>query len=515
MEIKSRRKVIDFHNRNLIVPPESLTKNPNSINPIIIFRNQVAYPRLSTQDNHLTERASYIPNSPMSSLIVPDFDTGINSYNGSKSVANSRESSPTGKRNLSSRLADIKQCARSSSGKNIGLDEIKSKTFDPSRRKRIIIKSQRTPQSSSTQDRSFGFQNESSKSLSLNKTPNSSTENETEEQNSKEKIKTIFNSHAFNIQPHLQMHAEDDDKEEKKPEKEDRKIILKNNEFTFKLITEDPIKSGINGELRRWKAGETLGHGSFGEVIKAFDVESGQIFAVKRLFFNRENPAKTQFIDTLNREINVLKNLSHKNIVKYLGSEIIKDNFCIYLEYLPGGSIAKLLYNLGPLPEVTVRAYTRQILKGLKYLHANGVVHRDIKGANILLDSEGRVKLSDFGCSRKYESTEAESGLLMSMRGSLPWMAPEVVKQCGHGRMADIWSLGCVVLEMLTAKAPWPDMDNYFATMMKIARTDEIPEIPNNISEYGREFILICLQRDPDNRKSAEELLKHPFILNY
>lgn len=154
-------------------------------------------------------------------------------------------------------------------------------------------------------------------------------------------------------------------------------------------------------------------------MLKAFDIVTGELFAVKRIFFNPENISQTRFISAFNNEINILKNLNQKYIVRYLGSETVSDSFCIYLEYLPGGCISRLLLNLGPLPETTVKVYIRQVLKGLIYLHNNNVIHRDIKGANLLLDSHGRVKLSDFGCSVKYES-DNESGMVTSLKGSLP-----------------------------------------------------------------------------------------------
>mmetsp|Transcript_9855 Transcript_9855/g.9777 ORF Transcript_9855/g.9777 Transcript_9855/m.9777 type:complete len:105 (+) Transcript_9855:515-829(+) len=104
---------------------------------------------------------------------------------------------------------------------------------------------------------------------------------------------------------------------------------------------------------------------------------------------------------------------------------------------MPGGCLSRLLYNLGPLPEDVVKIYLKQILSGLIYLHSLNILHRDIKGANILIDSEGTLKLGDFGCSKKYTTTN-DSGFLTSAKGSLPWMAPEVVKQSGYGRKADI-----------------------------------------------------------------------------
>lgn len=288
--------------------------------------------------------------------------------------------------------------------------------------------------------------------------------------------------------------------------------IIRYNELKFKFYSSDPVTEGIIGCLKRWKAGEILGIGSYAQVYKAFEVNTGELFAVKRILFNPANKSQTMFVNELDSEIKILRGIRNKHIVKYLGSEMIKDAFCIYLEYLPGGSIARLLYNLGALPETTVRAYLIQILKGLDYLHNNGIVHRDLKGANILLDSKGKVKLSDFGYSKQYIVPDAESGFISSVKGSLPWMAPEVIKQKGYGRKADIWSVGCVALEMLTAKRPWDTDSNHVCFMMKIVSDGIIPEIPDNISDEAKDFLLNCFQRDPACRKSAKELLQHEFL---
>ena len=288
--------------------------------------------------------------------------------------------------------------------------------------------------------------------------------------------------------------------------------VNKYSELMFKLIVQDSITDGVKGRIRQWRSGEILGVGTYAQVFKAFDINSGELFAVKRILFNPNNKTQASFIKTLEDEVRILQGLHRKHIVKYLGSESIQDNFCIYLEYLPGGSLSKLLYNLGALSEITVRAYLTQILKGLVYLHNSGVIHRDIKGANILLDSKGKVKLSDFGCSKQYTSGDSESGLITSLKGSLPWMAPEVIKQKGYGRKADIWSLGCVALEMLTANKPWGNEDNHIAFMMKIISDNTIPEIPEGISESARDFLMNCFQRDPKLRKSAKELLEHTFV---
>jgi Protein kinase domain len=284
------------------------------------------------------------------------------------------------------------------------------------------------------------------------------------------------------------------------------------NDLKFKLVTKDPILENINGVTIKWKFVDLIGNGSFGQVLKALNIESGKIFAVKRLYYNPSSPPQLQFISAQEQEMKILQGLKHSHIVKYLGNEKIDDNYCIYVEYLSGGSLSKLIYKVGPLPETAVKNYTKQILKGLLYLHSNNIIHRDLKSDNILLDSNGKLKLCDFGCSKRYENDLNESGLVVSMKGSLPWMAPEVMKQGGYGRKADIWSLGCVVIEMLSGKPPWGGVENQILLMMKVIVYNDMPEIPQGISAQGKDFILQCLLRDSNKRPSAEELFQHPFI---
>ena len=288
--------------------------------------------------------------------------------------------------------------------------------------------------------------------------------------------------------------------------------VLVYNDLKFKFSSMDAVMESINGTIIKWKVVKLLGMGSFGQVIKAININSGRFFAVKRLFYNPDNVQQQKFIDALLQEIQILARLRDKHIVRYLASETIEGNYCLYMEYLSGGSLTKLLHKVGQLAEITVKAYVRQIAKGLAYLHDSGIIHRDLKGDNLLLDSNGKIKLCDFGCSKRYENDVNESGIVNSMKGSLPWMAPEVMKQGGYGRKADIWSLGCVVIEMLTGKPPWNDSDNQIMLMMKVIVYNEQPQIPANISEQCRDFITICLNRDPSKRFSAREMLAHDFL---
>jgi hypothetical protein len=160
-----------------------------------------------------------------------------------------------------------------------------------------------------------------------------------------------------------------------------------------------------------------------------------------------------------------------------------------------------------------VAVYTRQILEGLHYLHTHHIMHRDIKGANILVDNAGVVKLADFGASRRLaDLVTIESGGCKSVKGTPYWMAPEVIKQTGHGRQADIWSVGCTVIEMVTAKPPWSEFTTPVSAMFHIASAKGPPPLPAHISPETKDFLLLCFNRIPKDRPNAGRLLHHPFI---
>jgi len=197
-----------------------------------------------------------------------------------------------------------------------------------------------------------------------------------------------------------------------------------------------------------------------------------------------------------------------------MGSEIIDGNLFLYLEYVPGGSLGDLIRNFGPLSEKLIKIYIRQILKGLQYLHSKGIVHRDIKAANVLLDTCGTVKLSDFGCSGQISlsSSHSENELLNSIKGSIPWMAPEVICQSKYGCKADIWSLGCLIIELKTGKSPWGKLDNFIQALFKIGRSQALPEFPVDISDNLKDFLCMCINRSQDLRPDVALLLNHPFL---
>ncbi|KAL2634923.1 hypothetical protein R1flu_006402 [Riccia fluitans] len=260
----------------------------------------------------------------------------------------------------------------------------------------------------------------------------------------------------------------------------------------------------------RWQKGKLLGTGTFGNVYVGFNSDIGSFCAMKEVLLVSDDSKSKESVKQLGQEIALLSKLRHQNIVQYIGTEALEDRLCIYLEYVSGGSIHKLLQDYGQFKEPVIRSFTRQILSGLAYLHNMNTVHRDVKGANILVDTQGNVKLADFGMAKHITA----QSFPLSFKGSPYWMAPEVIKHTnGYDLAVDIWSLGCTVLEMATAKPPWSQYEGV-AAMFKIGNSKELPSIPDTLSPEGKDFVRQCLQRNPAERPTAQELLEHPFVRN-
>lgn len=261
-----------------------------------------------------------------------------------------------------------------------------------------------------------------------------------------------------------------------------------------------------------WRLGERVGSGSYGCVYKALDKDKGLIFAVKKAVLEESNEHDCRFRARLEDELAICSQLKHPHIVRYLGHEYKDSTLYIFLEYAAGGSMAHLLREFGPLEEQLLRIASKGLLEGLHYLHTQSppVVHRDIKGANLLLDITFCVKLADFGCSRRDAETTSFTTL-----GSVPWMAPEVMQQQdGYGRKADVWSSGCTVIEMASAEKPWGNgiFDNLMFALRHIGLSDATPPIPEGVTESCRDLVQRCVQRSPKERPTAAELLRHEFV---
>uniref|UniRef100_A0A7S1PF67 Protein kinase domain-containing protein n=1 Tax=Percolomonas cosmopolitus TaxID=63605 RepID=A0A7S1PF67_9EUKA len=268
----------------------------------------------------------------------------------------------------------------------------------------------------------------------------------------------------------------------------------------------------------QWQAGKKLGEGAYGKVYMAINLITKEYMAVKQVKVGTTPQSGRQTIESIMREINVMKGLEHPNIVRYLGVEHDdrKEVLNIFMELVHGGALATVAKQFTCFSENIVRHYTKQILLGLQYLHSKGIIHRDIKGANILISAEGEgvVKLADFGHSKQLSHHESMSWQSGGIKGTPLWMAPKVLRGEKQDQFSDIWSVGCVVLEMSTGKPPWNELlaehkdKHVFALMQLIGKQKRPPKYPEHLSKEGKEFLDLCFGMETP----VGELLRHPFV---
>jgi mitogen-activated protein kinase kinase kinase 3 len=268
----------------------------------------------------------------------------------------------------------------------------------------------------------------------------------------------------------------------------------------------------------KWKLGSKIGVGSFGTVHVGMNNETGKLMAVKIFKIDEA------IMKDVRREVELMRSLDHQNIVRYLGAQMDKVHIHIFQEWVPGGSVATLLGRFGPFSLPVIQSYLSQTLSGLAYLHENDIIHRDIKGSNILVNDEGIVKLADFGASKKLNNLRANLMMSMTIRGTPYFMSPEVFEE-KYSAKADIWGIGCVAYQMMTGIPPWKEggFSNPISLFNHIKKhngppivdkenTERLMKEDKNIFHFLDDLLHLCFEKDPSKRPDAVVLLEHTFF---
>ncbi|KAL7877954.1 hypothetical protein SRHO_G00045970 [Serrasalmus rhombeus] len=254
---------------------------------------------------------------------------------------------------------------------------------------------------------------------------------------------------------------------------------------------------------------QRVGSGTYGDVYKARNISTGELAAVKII---KLEPGDDFSI--IQQEIFMVKECTHHNIVAYFGSYLSREKLWICMEYCGGGSLQDIYHVTGPLSELQIAYVCRETLQGLGYLHSKGKMHRDIKGANILLTDNGDVKLADFGVAAKITATIAKR---KSFIGTPYWMAPEVAaveKNGGYNQLCDIWAVGITAIELAELQPPMFDLHPMRALFLMSKSSFQPPKLKDKIkwSTAFQNFIKVALTKNPKKRPTAEKLLTHMFV---
>merc|ERR1711904_125646 len=276
--------------------------------------------------------------------------------------------------------------------------------------------------------------------------------------------------------------------------------------------------SGFNVAIDDLEQIGVLGCGSSGVVRKVRHKYTGDVLALKVIQLNVEDQVRKQ----INQELRALYEASSKYVIKYHQAFYDAGAITIVMEYMDGGSLLQVLMQQGKIPEKYLAEISRQVLKGLLYLHKERrILHRDIKPSNLLLNQLGEVKITDFGVSGQLANSVSKC---VSWVGTITYMSPERISGEKYGYDSDVWSLGLSLVECALGRFPYPPIDpnqESGKSAMKLSFWDLLhyivenppPELLDTFSPEFKDFISKCLQKEPEKRGKVAELLEHPFLV--
>jgi len=254
-----------------------------------------------------------------------------------------------------------------------------------------------------------------------------------------------------------------------------------------------------------------IGRGGLADVYSAVDRRSGEKIALKIMKLTAQN------FGFLVPEIINHKNCQHPNVVDFIDAYFLpeKQELWVALELMTGGDLTSTLtspYAVIPMPEPEIAYICIQILNALNYMHQGNQVHRDLKSDNVLLNVRGEFKLADFGMAVQLTAQKAS---LKTVVGSPYWMAPEILMEKNYGKEVDVWSFGCIVIEMIDGNPPHYQFPPERAIKIIVEQGAPQPRFIDRVSPELKDFLACCVQFEPKKRATVEQLLRHPFIQKY